>query len=103
MRRVRLPASARDDLEAIGDYVELASGSRQIAARVVRELNAYCRRLGDLPGTLGRARPDLQPDSRTAPHKNYMIFFRHVGDLVEIVNVIEDHRNIEALFRKGEQ
>lgn len=32
-----------------------------------------------------------------------MIFFRHVGDVVEIVNVIEGHRDIEALFRKDER
>jgi hypothetical protein len=31
-----------------------------------------------------------------------MIFFRYVGDAVEIVNVIEGHRDFEALFR-GEQ
>ena len=31
-----------------------------------------------------------------------MIFFRYVGDVVEIVNVIEGHRDIEALFRKSE-
>ena len=31
-----------------------------------------------------------------------MIFFRYVGDTVEIVNVIEGHRDIDALFRKSE-
>ena len=62
MRRVLLLESARDDLAAIGDYIEFASGSRRIAARFVRQLNAYCRHIGTLPGTLGRARPDLHPD-----------------------------------------
>jgi predicted lipid carrier protein YhbT len=27
-----------------------------------------------------------------------VIFFRYVGDAVEIVNVIEGHRDIDALF-----
>jgi toxin ParE1/3/4 len=103
VRRVRLLASARNDLIAIGDYIQFASGSRRIAARFVREINAYCRHLGSLPGTLGRARPDLLPDIRTAPYKNYVIFFRYVGDVVEIVNVVEGHRDIEALFRRDEQ
>ena len=102
MRRVLLLESARDDLAAIGDYIEFASGSRRIAARFVRELNSHCRHMGGLPGTIGRARPDLHADIRAAPYKNYMIFFRYVGDTVEIVNVIESHRDIEALFRKGE-
>ncbi len=31
-----------------------------------------------------------------------MIFFRYAGDTVEIVNVVEGHRDIETLFRKSE-
>jgi toxin ParE1/3/4 len=103
VRRVRLLASARDDLAAIGDYIQLASGSRRVAARFVRELNDRCRHLGRLPRTIGRARPDLLPDIRTAPYGNYLIFFRYVGDVVEIVNVIEGHRDIPAIFRDNEQ
>ncbi len=102
MRRVRLLASARDDLAAIGDYIQFVSGSRRVAARFVRELNDHCRHLGHLPGTIGRARPDLLPDIRTAPYGNYLIFFRYVGDVVEIVNVVEGHRDMGALFRKSE-
>lgn len=103
MRRVRLLATARDDLAAIGDYIQSASGSRQVAARFVRHLNDHCRRLGTLPGTLGRARPELLPDIRSTPYGNYVIFFRYVGDIVEIVNVIEGHRHINALFRPNDK
>lgn len=102
MRRVRLLQSARDDLAAIGDYIEFASGSRRVAGRFVRELNDYCRRLGRLPGTLGHARPELLPDLRSAPYGNYIVFFRYLGDIVEIVNVIEGHRDIGAIFRKND-
>jgi len=102
VRRVRLLASARDDLAAIGDYIQFASGSRRVAARFVRELNDHCRHLGQLPGTIGRARPDLLPDIRTAPYGNYLIFFRYAGDVVEIVNVVEGHRDMGTLFRKSE-
>jgi len=102
VRRVRLLASARDDLAAIGDYIQFASGSRRVAARFVGELNDYCRHLGRLPGTLGRARPDLLPDIRSAPYGNYIIFFRYVGDVVEIVNIFEGHRDIEAIFRRND-
>ena len=52
---------------------------------------------------MGRARPDLLPDIRTAPYGNYLIFFRYIGDVVEIVNVVDGHRDMEALFRKGER
>jgi plasmid stabilization system protein ParE len=71
-------------LAAIGDYIEAVSGSRRVAGRFVRELNQHCRHIGELPGTLGRARPELRPDIRTAPYKNYMIFFRYVGELLRL-------------------
>jgi hypothetical protein len=32
-----------------------------------------------------------------------MIYFRYAGDVVEIVNVIEGHRDLEAIFRKDER
>jgi hypothetical protein len=32
-----------------------------------------------------------------------MIFFRYAGDALEIVSVIEGHRDIEAMFRWGNQ
>jgi len=94
VRRVRLLASARDDLLAIGDYIQQTGGSRRVAGRFVRQLNERCRHLGRLPGTLGRPRPDLLPGIRSIPHGNYIIFFRHVEDVIEIVNVIEAHRDI---------
>ncbi len=32
-----------------------------------------------------------------------MIFFRYVGDVVEIVNVIEGHRDIDAIFPNNDR
>jgi len=37
------------------------------------------------------------------PHKSYIIFFRHVGEVLEIVRVIESHRDIHSLFGSDEQ
>jgi toxin ParE1/3/4 len=102
VRRVRFLQSAYDDLAAIGDYIEFASGNRRVASRFLRELNDYCRRLGRLPGTLGHPRPELLPGLRSAPYGNYIVFFRYLGDVVEIVNVIEGHRDIRAIFRKSD-
>ena len=35
---------------------------------------------------------------RSHPHRNYVIFFRYLGDALEIVHVLEGHRDIEAFF-----
>lgn len=47
---------------------------------------------------MGRARKELGPDLRSQSHKSYVIFFRYLGDVLEVVNVIEGHRDLPALF-----
>jgi toxin ParE1/3/4 len=48
------------------------------------------------------ARNELRGGFRSSPYKSYVIFFRYVGDALEIVNVIEGHRDIAALFAEEE-
>jgi plasmid stabilization system protein ParE len=62
-------------------------------------LRQQCRDLAALPGTLGRPRPELRPDIRSFPHKGYVILFRYVADTFEVANIIEGHRDIEALYK----
>jgi toxin ParE1/3/4 len=45
-----------------------------------------------------RPRPELRPDLRSHHFETYVIFFRYVGDVLEVVNVLEGHRDIEAFF-----
>jgi toxin ParE1/3/4 len=98
VRRLRILNSARRDIAHIYAYIEQRSGDAGIAERFARQLNGQCRRLAQLPGTIGRARPELRPDIRSAPFKSY-IFFRYIGaDLFEVVRIIEGHRDIDALF-----
>lgn len=99
MRRLRILNSARRDIAHIYAYIEERSGNVAIAERFARLLNEQCRRLAQLPGTVGRARPELRPDIRSAPFKGYIIFFRYIDtDVFEVVRIIERHRDIDALF-----
>ncbi len=50
---------------------------------------------------LGRARPELRPDVRSLPFGNYVIFFRYRDGALEVVNVLEGHRDIDAFFSKS--
>jgi plasmid stabilization system protein ParE len=52
-----------------------------------------------LPGTLGRQRPELGGELRSFAFKGYVIFFRSTAGRFEVINVIEGHRDIGALFR----
>lgn len=103
MPRLRFAAAAKDDLDSIAEYIADRSGSRVVAARFTRELRQKCDQLAAAPIQMGRARADLRPGLRSHPHKSYVIFFRYVDDMLEIVRVIESHRDIPPLFGTDEQ
>lgn len=100
MRRLVLLASAVADLTAILNYITRDSGSRATGRAFIEALRARCRKLAALPGTLGRARPELRPDIRSTPFRGYVIFFRYVEDRLEVVNILEGHRDVVAYFHE---
>jgi plasmid stabilization system protein ParE len=78
--------SAQADLVNILEHITRESGNLTIGRRFVGALRMKCRELAALPGTLGRARPELRPDIRSFPSKGYVILFRYVDDTFEVVN-----------------
>ncbi len=97
--RLRMLPSAKADLVNILEYVTRESGNLIVGRQFVGALRQHCRKLAALPGTLGRARPELRSDIRSVAFKSYVIFFRYVDGTFEVVNVIEGHRDIQALYR----
>lgn len=77
----------------IARYIARQSANVAIAMTFTTALDNHCRKLARLPGTLGRARPELRPDIRSTPYRGYVIFFRYTPDQVEIVNILEGHRD----------
>jgi plasmid stabilization system protein ParE len=98
VRRLVYLTAARRDLVSILEYVTRESGSVAVGAAFADRLQARCAKLASLPGTLGRARPELRPDLRSTAFGNYVIFFRYRDDLLEVVNILERHRDIDAFF-----
>jgi plasmid stabilization system protein ParE len=90
--------AARRDLQQIASYIRRESGSARTAARFVEGLVERCRDLASLPGVLGTARPELGAEIRSLPHRGYVIFFRYSGRHLEIVHVVEGHRDMGAVF-----
>lgn len=97
--RLRFTDQAIDDLSSIGDYLAVASGSVRIANDFVERLIVRCERLAALPGTLGRARSELRSRLRSIAFGNHVIFFRYDEDVLEVVAILEGHRDIETYFR----
>ncbi len=100
--QLRVLPAALSDLVNILEHITRESGSLVVGRRFVGELRQKCRTLASLPGTIGRARPELRPDVRSIAFKNYVIFFRYVGDHCEVIAIIEGHRDIDALFSSEE-
>lgn len=98
MRRLVYLAAAERDLLSILEYIARESGSAAIGMAFTDRLQGQCARLASLPGTLGRARPELRCDLRSFPFGSYVIFFRYGDDVLEVVNVLGGHRDIEAFF-----
>lgn len=48
---------------------------------------------------LGRPRPELRPDIRSFVFRGYVIFFRYTDEQLQIVNILEGHRDVIAHFR----
>jgi len=94
---VYLAAAQRDFLDIL-EFITRESGNLAIGRGFTDVLRAQCRKLASLPGTLGRARPELRPDIRSFAFKGYVIFFRYEGDTFEVVNVLEGHRDMLGYF-----
>jgi toxin ParE1/3/4 len=101
--RLRYSAAARSDLVDIYRYIRGKSGSGAVALRFAQRLRRKCEELAAAPIVMGRSRPELRPDLRSHPYEAYVIFFRYVGDVLEVVNVLEGHRDVVAFFREDER
>lgn len=98
MAKLRYTKTAIENLTDLTAHIAQQSGSRSLAQSFTGQLRAYCKRLAALPGTMGRARPELGKDLRSSAFKSYIIFFRYAGDILEVVNVLEGHRDFETFF-----
>lgn len=96
--RLRYSAAARDDLGGIAAYIARQSGERRAGLRFAARLRRKCAELAASPFPMGRPRPELRPDIRSYASGNYVIFFRYAGDVLEVVNILEGHRDIGAFF-----
>ncbi len=101
MRKLVYLASVRADLVDILGYIAEASKSVAVANGFVAQLRERCRELASKPGVMGRARPELRPEVRSVVHKGYVIIFRYVEDRMEVINIIEGHRDIDGWFAES--
>lgn len=89
---------AVQDLIGTFDYLLQQGASIGTATRYIDDLENICILIGDNP-RLGRRRPELQPGLRSFPVRSHIVFYREVGDHVQIARILHGHRDVsEKLF-----
>jgi plasmid stabilization system protein ParE len=97
-RELSFAKTANADLMEIARFITHDYGDARVGQGFIAKLRRRCDRIASLPGTLGTARPELRPDIRSVSEQGYVIFFRYLPGRVEIVRILEGHRDIAAQF-----
>ena len=97
MRRVVYSPSARDDFDRIAAFIAGGSGDTAIARSFVARIRQHCRRMAALGGKLGTLRPEIGDDIRSTPLGSYIIFFRYDARRMQVIRVVEGHRDLGQL------
>jgi len=95
----RLAPQAEADLDSTWYYVATASGSPEIADRLIDSIVSRFFLLATQPHMGRRRDEDLRPGIRTFPVGEYVIAYRIQRGDVLILRVLRASRDIDALFR----
>lgn len=94
-RKIEHTRQSRTDLLEIWSYI--SDYSEVAATRTLERISEAISTLADQP-FIGRARPELGVDIRSFPVGNYLIFYVVDDEQLNLVRIIEGHRDLEAQF-----
>jgi toxin ParE1/3/4 len=94
LKIVRTPAAVRD-LAAITDYI--AADNLTAALGFYDEIDRLLTMIAQYP-EMGEAVDHLSPGLRRFTLGNYLLFYRHVDEELELIRVLHGARKIEQLF-----
>lgn len=100
MSRCVISPSASRDLNAISDY--FLARNIEAGERLLREFNHKCQNLMQFPN-MGKQYSNIREELRGLPLDGYIIFYRVLGDGVEIMRVVSGRQDLEALFSNGDE
>lgn len=98
MWKLRYTRGANEALRSIARYIAETTASRQTAISFVSRLRERCKHLATLHPMMGRSRPELAEGARSVVEDRYIIFIRYIDDTLEVVTIVEGHRDMAALF-----
>ena len=99
MARVALTLPARDDLEAIWDYV--ARDTTKAADRLIDQIHDRCELYATQPAA-GVPGDRFREGVRYFAVSSYVVFYRPIDDGILVVRVFHGARNLDDLFSESE-
>ncbi len=94
---VRLAPGARDDLDAIWDFVACEARDEGPADRLIEAITEVLSLLAEHP-RIGRVRDDLDIGLRSFPVGNVVIVYEVSDGDVSVLRIVHGRRDLGALF-----
>jgi toxin ParE1/3/4 len=88
--------AAEAELEAIGDWIDRENPDRAVS--FVRELRHACDTLVEMPRGYPLVPRYEHTGVRRRVHGNYLIFYRIVGNAIEVLHILHGARDYEAIL-----
>lgn len=89
--RITRKPQARLDLLDIWTFI--AEDNEVAADRTLDRIEGALRSIAENP-QMGRARSELRPGVRSFPVGSYILFYRDLGDTIDVVRVLNSFRDI---------
>jgi toxin ParE1/3/4 len=90
---------ATQDLKEIADYY--TGNNIEAGEKFFRQFDRRCEQLVSFPN-IGRSYGEIRPDLRGLPLDGYIIFYRILGNGIEILRVVNARRDLPAIFQDQE-
>lgn len=100
MFQLKLSKRARADLREIKHYIGKRTANTTLGRDYSEKLIMQCEKLAANPFQMGAAQFELGYDIRSFPFENYIIYLRYRDDLMEVISILERHRDSEAQFEE---
>ena len=102
--RVKITATAKEDLRNIALYIADQSKDKAIAANFVKELSDRCKILEEFPesGSIPKDRIMLSAGYRYLTHKDYLVFYKYEREenTAYVLAVFNEKRDYMRVMKK---
>jgi len=98
---VRVHKTRQAEADLLNIWLHIAEHDLSAADRFFDRVERRCGTLARRP-RLGTARPEIAADARSLVEGRYLILYRIVGQIIEIVRVVHGARDLPTLFKRNQ-